>query len=105
MDESKELIIRFYATHWETVRELIRCKDCIHYDKPHVENNGTRIEYDDLPEEAFGNCIGGLVNSSYGINVGGRCCRDYNVGYSEDKRVFVPETNYCGRAERKADNG
>lgn len=28
MDESKELIIRFYATHWETVRELIRCKDC-----------------------------------------------------------------------------
>lgn len=91
---------------WATILggvPIVRCKDCIHYDKPHVENNGTRIEYDDLPEEAFENCIGRLVNSNYGINVGGRCCRDYNVGYSEDKRVFVPETNYCGRAERKTE--
>lgn len=87
----------------ESKYELIRCKDCIYYDKPHVENNGTRIEYDDLPEEAFDNLIGSLVNSNYGINVGGRCCRDYNVGYSEDKRVFVPETNYCGRAERETE--
>lgn len=103
-DSEKNMSERFVG-QLRSYPELIRCKDCIHYDKPHVENNGTRIEYDDLPEEAFENCIGRLVNSSYGINVGGRCCRDYNVGYSEDKRVFVPETNYCGRAERKTDNG
>ena len=97
--------IWFHTKHCKEVEfvKVIRCKDCIYYDKPHVENNGTRIEYDDLPEEAFENCIGGLVDSYYGINVGGRCCRDYNVGYSEDKRVFVPETNYCGRAERKTE--
>ena len=83
--------------------EIIRCKDCIYYDLEHVENNGIRYEYKDMPKEAFDELGTGLVHIGYGINVGGRCCRDYNVGYSEDKRVFVPETNYCGRAERRTD--
>ncbi len=83
--------------------EIIRCKDCIYYDPEHVENNGIRYEYKDMPKEAFDELGTGLVNIGYGINIGGRCCRDYNVGYSEDKRVFVSETNYCGRAERRTD--
>lgn len=83
--------------------EIIRCKECIYYDPEHIENNGIRYEYKDMPKEAFDELGTGLVNIEYGINVGGRCCRDYNVGYSEDKRVFVPETNYCGRAERRTD--
>ena len=83
--------------------EIIRCKGCIYYDPPHVENNGERIEYSEMPEDAFDVLGAGFVSSEYGINIGGRCCRDYNVGYSEDKRVFVPETNYCGRAERRTD--
>jgi hypothetical protein len=37
----------------------------------------------------------------YGVNVGGRCCKDYEVGYAEDKRVFVTKNNYCGRAVRR----
>lgn len=81
--------------------EIIRCKDCIYYDSPHVENNGERIEYSEMPEDAFDVLGTGLVSLEYGINIGGRCLRDYNAGYSEDKRVFVPETNYCGRAERR----
>lgn len=83
--------------------EVIRCKECIYYDPEHIENKGIRYEYKDMPKEAFGKLETGLVHIEYGINVGGRCCRDYNVGYSEDKRVFVPETNYCGRAERRTD--
>lgn len=82
--------------------ELIRCKDCIFYDPPHVENNGERHEYSDFPPEAFDTILlTENVTIDYGINVGGRCCRDYNAGYTDDKRVFVASDNYCGRAERK----
>lgn len=84
-------------------QEIIRCEDCVYYDPPHVENNGVRSEYSEMPEDAFDVLGVGLVSVEYGINIGGRCCRDYNVSYSEDKRVFIPETNYCGRAERRTD--
>ena len=80
---------------------VIRCKDCIYYDPPHIENNGERYEYENMPLEAFDPITKKYVNVAYGINIGGRCCRDYECGYSEDKRVYVSETNYCGRAERK----
>ena len=83
--------------------EIIHCCDCIYYDPEHIEKNGVRYEYRDMPKDAFDSLGTGLVNSEYGINVGGRCCRDYNVGYSEDKRVFVSGQNYCGRAERRQD--
>lgn len=83
--------------------EIIRCKDCIYYDPPHVENNGIRYEYAEMPKDAFDELGTGLVNVEYGINIGGRCCRDYNAGYAEDKRVFVAENNYCGRAERRTE--
>lgn len=82
------------------VVEVVRCKDCIYYDPPHVEDHGERRDYIDMPREAFDKLGTGFVNSLYGVNVGGRCCRDYNAGYSEDKRVYVSESNYCGRAER-----
>lgn len=82
--------------------ELIRCKDCIYYDPPHVENNGERHEYSEFPPEAFDTCLlNGTVTIEYGINIGGRCCRDCYSGYSDDKRVFVASDNYCGRAEPK----
>jgi hypothetical protein len=81
--------------------EIIHCKYCIYYDPEHVEKDGVRYEYSDMPKDAFDILGSGLVTSKYGVNVGGRCCRDYNVGYPEDKRVFVSEQNYCGRAKRK----
>ena len=84
--------------------EIIRCKDCIYYDPPHVENNGVRYEYDEMPADAFDALGTGLVNAEYGINIGGRCCVDYYCkNYSDDKRVFVREDNYCGRAERRGE--
>lgn len=83
--------------------EVIHCCDCIYYDPEHIEKNGVRYEYKDMTKDAFDILGTGLVTSEYGINVGGRCCRDYNVGYSEDKRVFVSKQNYCGRAWRRQD--
>lgn len=84
--------------------EIIRCKDCIYYDPPHVKNNGVRYEYDEMPADAFDALGTGLVNAEYGINIGGRCCVDYYCkNYSDDKRVFVREDNYCGRAKRRTD--
>ena len=83
---------------------VVRCKDCIYYDPPHVKNNGVRYEYDEMPADAFDALGTGLVNAEYGINIGGRCCVDYYCkNYSDDKRVFVREDNYCGRAERRTD--
>ena len=81
--------------------EIVHCGECAYYDPPHVENNGVRYEYTEMPEEAFDVLGTGLVNAEYGINVGGRCCRDYNARYDDDKRVYVPENNYCGRAARR----
>jgi len=83
--------------------EIVRCKNCIYYDPPHVENNGVRYEYAEMPKEAFDELGTGLVSTEYGVNIGGRCTRDYNTGYDDDKRVFVPENNFCGRAERRTD--
>ena len=85
------------------VMEIVHCGECAYYDPPHVENNGVRYEYTEMPEEAFDVLGTGLVNAEYGINVGGRCCRDYNAGYDDDKRVYVTENNYCGRAERRTE--
>ena len=78
--------------------EIIYCKECVYYDPPHIEDKGKRLEYKDMPKDAFDKLGTGLVHSGYGINVGGRCLRDYNAGYVEDKRVVVGEVNYCGRA-------
>jgi len=76
---------------------VVRCKDCIYYDPPHVEDGCERYEYSDMPDDAFDSLGTGLVHIGYGVNVGGRCCVDDMKGYSEDKRVFVSESNYCGR--------
>lgn len=92
-----------YKTLPSAQPEIIRCKECLYYDPPHVEDAGIRYEYKDMPKDAFDELGTGLVHIGYGVNIGGRCCRDYNKGYSDDKRVFVNEMNYCGRAERIID--
>ena len=80
--------------------EIIHCEDCIYYDPPHVDNDGMRLEYADLPKESL---VAGLATCEYGVNIGGRCTRDYNAGYEDDKRVYVPHDNFCGRAIKRED--
>lgn len=81
-------------------KELVFCKNCIWYDPPHIDKDGVRYEYKDMPPEAFDALGTGLVNLSFGINVGGKCLRDCNRGYSEDKSVFREENDFCSKAER-----
>ena len=84
--------------------EIIHCGECIYYDPPHVEKEDARYEYSEMPKEAFDVLGTGLVSMEYGINIGGRCCVDYYCkSYSDDKRVYVRENNYCGRAERRTE--
>lgn len=83
--------------------ELVRCKECIYYDPPHVEDDGERIEYSELPEEAFDKLGTRLVSMDYGVNIGGRCCVDYNCGYAEDKRVYRAEENFCSKGKRQTE--
>ena len=85
----------------EIKTKVIRCKYCKYYDPPHVEKYGERYEYDEFPPEAFDILLDRSVTVEYGINVGGRCCRYCDIGYSDDKRVFVSPDNYCGMAEPK----
>ena len=80
--------------------DICFCRECIYYDPPHVEDDGKRIEYKDLPEEAFDKLGTGLVNVSYGVNIGGRCCVDYNCRYAEDKRVYRAEDNFCSKGRK-----
>ena len=100
---SPEVWYRLHQIKNLPVTEIITCGECIYYDPPHVENNGVRYEYTEMPADAFDVLGTGLVTTEYGINIGGRCCRDYNAGHDDDKRVFVPENNYCGRAERRTE--
>jgi hypothetical protein len=90
----------FYRINNAPSIDIVRCGECVYYDPPHVDDNGKRIEYKDLPKEAFDKLGTGFVDMSYGINVGGRCCVDYNCGYAEDKRVYRAEDNFCSKGRR-----
>ena len=78
----------------------ILCKDCKYFDPPHVEKDGERHEYNEFPQEAF-DPFGIGVSVKYGTNVGSRCTYYNMFGYPNDKSVYVPDDNYCGRAKRK----
>lgn len=83
--------------------EVVRCGKCQYYHKPHVLcDDGTEKDYSEFPKEAFG--IAGLVNGKYGINVGGKCEREKNCGYAEDKSVFRKPTDFCSYGERREGN-
>lgn len=83
--------------------EVVRCEKCWYYHKPHVLcDDGTEKDYSEFPKEAFG--IAGLVNGKYGINIGGKCEREKNCGYAEDKSVFRKPDDFCSYGERRDEN-
>lgn len=78
---------------------VVRCRECIHWKPPHVlQNDGTEREYN--PETDIDSLGLLMVTTDVGINVGGKCYVDANVGYADDKTVFRTEDNYCGKAIR-----
>lgn len=82
--------------------DIVRCGECIFYDAPHVEKDGERYEYADMPEDAF-DAFGVGVHSGYGINVGGRCLRSKSR-LARGKSIFMDEDDYCSKGERRADD-
>lgn len=89
--------------------EVVRCKDCVYYHKAHVKlDDGTELDYDsDVVKEyqqkrkESGDPFWDMVCADLGMNVGGRCERDNNQGYAEDKAVFRSETDFCSKARAK----
>ena len=89
--------------------EVVRCKDCVYYHKAHVKlDDGTELDYDsDVVKEyqqkrkESGDPFWEMVCADLGMNVGGRCERDNNQGYAEDKAVFRSETDFCSKARAK----
>ena len=83
------------------VGEVIRCKDCIWFDPPHVEKDGQRYEYFEFEEKAFNKLVPQMVHAEYGVNVGGRCVREFYIGNLENKDIFRNENDFCSKAERR----
>ena len=108
--ETKEAIKRI-VLHMPTIDAVpvVRCKDCVYYHKAHVKlDDGTELDYDsDVVKEyqqkrkESGDPFWEMVCADLGINVGGRCERDNNQGYAEDKAVFRSETDFCSKARAK----
>ena len=83
--------------------EIVRCKDCKHYNPPHIEyNDGTRKDYPD-----------GLVTVDIGMNVGGKCenstttMRTYCTAHDrenpddfEELMIFREPMEYCSFGEK-----
>lgn len=83
--------------------EIVRCKDCKHYNPPHIEyNDGTRKDYPD-----------GLVTVDIGMNVGGKCenstitMRTYCTAHDrenphdyEEIVIFREPMEYCSFSEK-----
>lgn len=77
------------------VVEVVRCKECQFWKDEHVLlNDGRERQYTD--EDPYF-----LVTSDVGINIGAKCMREYNRGWSCDKTVFRNEDDYCSKAEKR----
>jgi len=77
---------------------IIRCKDCAYFDPAHIEKDGQRFEYAEMPEEAFG--FSGIhvgVTAKYGVNVGSRCI------YDAQNTLFRHENDFCSRAKKSVE--
>ena len=84
---------------------IIRCKDCTFYDPAHVEKDGRRYEYSDLPKEAFvgpSGKLSNIVTAKYGVNFGGICT--FDKGTIGDHSVFRSENDFCSKAIERDDD-
>lgn len=88
-----ELCVRLAPT--AEVVEVVRCKDCVHFQPCFVwTNDGERRPY---TEEEIRN--GKIVKGDVGINCGSRCER---FGYWEENKipVWYQENDFCSYGER-----
>ena len=77
------------------VAEVVRCKDCIYWQKPQVKlKDGTYRDYTEEETKA-----GEIVDGSVGINVGSFCAK-YNYYHINRIPQFMGENDFCSKAVR-----
>ena len=77
------------------VVEVVRCKDCIYWQKPQVKlKDGTYRDYTEEETKA-----GEIVDGSVGINVGSFCAK-YNLYHINRIPQFMGENDFCSKAVR-----
>lgn len=83
------------------VIEVVRCKDCIYWQKPQVElHDGTYRDYE--PEEYDNGSMFGGVELSVGINVGSFCAK-YDKWHGNSIHQFMGENDFCSKGEKRAE--
>lgn len=84
------------------VQPVVHCKDCRYWKPPHIVlKDGAERAYKESDRNEFGLL---MVTNSIGINIGGKCFRDTNIGYADDKTVFRSADSYCSHGA-KMDGG
>jgi len=80
------------------VVEVVRCKDCIYWQKPQVKlHDGTYRDYE--PEEYDNGSMVGGVELSVGINVGSFCAK-YDKWHGNSIHQFMGENDFCSKGEK-----
>lgn len=78
----------------EDVESVVRCKDCIYWQKPQIRlSDGTYRDYKEYEEFQ-------LVDSSVGINIGSYC-NLYNRDHKNDIPQFMGKDDFCSKGYRK----
>lgn len=77
------------------VRPVVRCKDCVYWQKPQVRlNDGTYRDYE--PGEYENGSFFGGVTSDVGINIGSFCAK-YNTEHQNRIPQFMDENDFCSK--------
>lgn len=77
------------------VQPVVRCKDCVYWQKPQVKlNDGTYRDYEQ-GEYENGSLLGG-VTVDVGINIGSFCAK-YNTDHQNRIPQFMGENDFCSK--------
>jgi hypothetical protein len=78
------------------VAEVVRCKDCIYWQRPQVKlKDGT---YRDYEHGEYVNGFGG-VELSVGINIGSFCAK-YDKWHGNSIPQFMGDNDFCSKGEK-----
>ena len=81
------------------VAEVVRCKDCIYWQRPQVKlKDGTYRDYE--PGEYVNGF--GCVEVSVGINVGAFCAK-YDKWHTNAIHQFMSENDFCSKGAKRTE--
>lgn len=85
------------------VQPVVRCKDCVYWQKPQIRlNDGTYRDY--LPGEYESGPFGRFVTAAVGINIGSFCAK-YNTDHQNRIPQFMEPDDFCSMGYRAMDGG